>query len=179
MKVIFLDIDGVLNTSQTFIEIDNEFIKTGKRRIEIDLDRVERLKEIVNVTGAVIVLSSSWRSYGEMKNGEYVACSDKMAALIELFDAYGLKIYDVTPVDDDGIRQNEIYAWLKDKEIDSFIIFDDDSYSLQDFLHKELIKTSITGDKEMIMDMDDCIGICQGHVEEAIKKLIKNDMKER
>ena len=75
--------------------------------------------------------------------------------------------------------ENEIYAWLKYKEIDSFIIFDDDSYSLQDFLHKELIKTSITGDKEMIMDMDDCTGICKEHVEEAIKKLIKNDMKER
>ena len=70
MKVIFLDIDGVLNTSQTFIEIDNEFIKTGKRRIEIDLDRVELLKEIVDATGAVIVLSSSWRLSGKMENGK-------------------------------------------------------------------------------------------------------------
>ncbi len=171
MKVIFLDIDGVLNTSQTFIDIHNEFIKTGKRRIEIDLDKVQLLKEIVEITGAVIVLSSSWRSFGKMENGIYKPCNDKMVALIELFDRYGLEIYDVTPNDDHRIRQNEIYAWLKGKKIDSFVIFDDDSYDLQDFLHKELIKTSITSDDEMIRNMDDCTGLCRNHAREAIKKL--------
>ena len=51
MKVIFLDIDGILNTSQTFIDIHNEYVKTGLKRIAIDLDKLNLLKEIVNKTG--------------------------------------------------------------------------------------------------------------------------------
>ena len=55
MKAIFLDIDGVLKTltSQYFGDIN-----------EIDGDLVARLGRIVERTGAVIVLSSSWR-FGE------------------------------------------------------------------------------------------------------------------
>lgn len=47
MKVIFLDIDGVLNTDETIDRIDVEYIKTGIKRIEIDEFRVEYLKQIV------------------------------------------------------------------------------------------------------------------------------------
>lgn len=171
MKVIFLDIDGVLNTSQTFIDIHNEYIKTGVRRIEIDLNRLELLKKIVDQTGAVIVLSSSWRNFGKMEDGIYVPLNEKMASLIKLFNEYGLSIYDVTPKDVNRIRQNEIDAWLKNKDIESFIVIDDESFDLQKFLHKELVKTSFTKDNEMIKSMDDCTGLCEHHVKEAIKKL--------
>ena len=61
MKVIFLDIDGVLNTYQTFIDIYLEYKKTKIRRLEIDGDKVSLLSEIINLTGSKIVLSSSWR----------------------------------------------------------------------------------------------------------------------
>lgn len=171
MKVIFLDIDGVLNTAQTFKDIEDEVQKNGVRRIEIDLKRVGFLKEIVEQTGAVLVLSSSWRTFGEMENGKYVPHNKKMAFLIELLAAYGLFIYDITPVSPDGIRQNEIESWMKNKDIESFIVIDDDSFDLQKFLHKELIKTSLTGNDEMITDMRFCTGLCACHVKEAIKKL--------
>lgn len=171
MKVIFLDIDGVLNTTQTFIDIHNEYIENGIRRIEIDLNRLNLLKKIVDQTGAVIVLSSSWRSFGKMENGIYIPLNEKMVSLIKLFNEYGLSIYDVTPKDVNGIRQNEIDMWLQDKNVESFIIIDDDSFDLQKFLHKELIKTSFTADNEMIKNMDDCTGLCEHHVMEAIKKL--------
>lgn len=171
MKVIFLDIDGVLNTSQTFIDIHKEYIETGIRRIEIDLNRLNFLKRIVDQTGTAIVLSSSWRSLGKMENGVYIPLNEKMASLIKLFNNYGLHIYDITPKDPNGVRQNEIDAWLKHKDVESFIVIDDDPFDLQKFLHKELIKTSFTPDNEMIKNMDDCTGLCERHVIEAIKKL--------
>ena len=92
MKVIFLDIDGVLNTSQTFIGIHNEYIEKGIRRIEIDLNRLKLLKRIVDQTGAVIVLSSSWKNFGKMENGIYIPLNEKMASLIKLFNEYGISM---------------------------------------------------------------------------------------
>lgn len=48
MKVIFLDIDGVLNTNSNK---------------EISNDKLKLLSELVSKTGADVVLSSSWRNW--------------------------------------------------------------------------------------------------------------------
>ena len=48
MKVIFLDIDGVLNTNSDR---------------EISTDKLKLLSELVSKTGADVVLSSSWRNW--------------------------------------------------------------------------------------------------------------------
>ena len=174
MKVIFLDIDGVLNTSQTFIDINNEYKKTGIRRVEIDLSRVELLSNIVQETNSVIVLSSSWRVFGKMINNTFTPLNDKMKSLIEIFKKYNLLIHDITPYDKNRIRQNEILSWLENKNVDSFVILDDDPYDLQFFVNNGLIKTSTVNDNEMIKNMDHCIGLCENHVNEAIKLLNKN-----
>ena len=171
MKVIFLDIDGVLNTSQTFVDIHNEYKKTGIRRIEIDINRLILLKKIVEQTGAVIVLSSSLRKFGKMENGTCIPLNEKMADLIKLLKNYGLNIYDITPIDAKGNRQNEIDSWLKDKNVESFIILDDCSSDLKRFVNKELIKTNFTINNEMNENIDTCAGLCEHHVIEAIKKL--------
>lgn len=53
MKVIFLDIDGVMNSSTTM---------TGSEKMwEIHSVLVERLNRIIERTGAKLVLSSTWR----------------------------------------------------------------------------------------------------------------------
>ncbi len=54
MNVIFLDIDGVLN-SKIWNENHKEEIKRG---VLIDEDKVKLLKEILIKTGAVVVLHS-------------------------------------------------------------------------------------------------------------------------
>ena len=171
MKVIFLDIDGVLNTQQTFMKIYEEWKKTGERRTEIDLERVGFLKEIVAATDAKIVLSSSWRSALKIVDGKMESSRPKMIDLIKIFTEYDLTIYDVTPNDNKRWRENEIKAWLEENDVESFIILDDDSYDLQSFLHKELIKTSLTKDDEMVTNMEPITGLCKEHVEEAIKIL--------
>ena len=132
MKVIFLDIDGVLNTVNTFKEK-----KCGKIKIEIDEFRVEYLREIVEKTDAKIVLSSTWR----MKFGEnLVPLDDKAKELINIFSKYNLKFYDVTPIDKNRWRENEISSWLsQNREVSSFVIIDDDCFDLQTFKDSNLI----------------------------------------
>ena len=66
MKVIFLDIDGVLNSNDWYVyrrdyyEMDD--VKNQYPLYEFDPRAVERLNRIIKETGAKIVVSSSWRS---------------------------------------------------------------------------------------------------------------------
>ena len=69
-------------------------------------------------------------------------------------------------------REEQINLWLNDhNDVDSFVVIDDCSYDLQSFIGKELIKTSFTKDGEMLINMDDCTGLCKEHIEEAINIL--------
>ena len=60
MKVIFLDIDGVLNYTQWYVDDRNPGNLNGE---EGDLDPlcVNRIINICNETGAKVVISSDWR----------------------------------------------------------------------------------------------------------------------
>ncbi len=114
MKVIFLDIDGVLNSRA----YDRErTISDGN----IDLTRLPLLSKIVERTGARIVMSSSWRIHWD-KASE--ACDAIGEELNETFISAGLEIYDKTPVI--GDRAKEISAWIKvHPEVDGYVILDD------------------------------------------------------
>lgn len=57
MKIIFLDIDGVLNSRA----YDRK--RNWNEQTDIDETRLPLIKEIVDATGAKIVLSSTWRQH--------------------------------------------------------------------------------------------------------------------
>lgn len=59
MKVIFLDIDGVLNSRKY------DSVRNWNEQTDIDVSRLPLLGEIVAATGAEIVLSSTWRVHWE------------------------------------------------------------------------------------------------------------------
>ena len=63
MKVIFLDIDGVLNTGWWYTQMDRNTPK-DKYGYAFDPNSVANLKKIIDETGADIVISSSWKSFG-------------------------------------------------------------------------------------------------------------------
>ena len=90
MKVIFLDIDGVLNCDRT----------PNPRKFPYVVDRklLARFKRIVKRTGAKVVLSSTWR---------YDPAG--------LFSAkyHGIPFIGVTPDMPHRPRRDEILAWLK------------------------------------------------------------------
>ena len=130
IKVLFLDIDGVLNTGWWYSQMDRNTPK-DKYGYAFDPKSVANLKKILDKTGADIVISSSWKSFG----------------LLELEDMWkdrGLpgKIIGITPntVSDEmllnadldhmelfSIRGMEINEWLtkNGKHVSHYVIIDD------------------------------------------------------
>ena len=172
MKVIFLDVDGVLNNQRTFQSMYEHHQSTGEWLLEVDEEMVGRLANIVSKTNAEIVLSSSWRT-----GFSYDTCEplgERAQGLVDILSKYGLSIYSRTGHGKD--RTDEVEEWLYNhKDVDSFVILDDDSYDLQKFIGKELVKTSFTAPSEMVKDMSDCTGLQEEHVVQAIKILNGDD----
>ena len=122
MKVIFLDVDGVLNSKQ-----DGNSV-----RLRTD-SHLCLLREIVKATDAKIVLSSSWR------RGPVKAFKNLRNRLAE----YGLEIMDSTPVlFDYSCRGDEIRLWLDDKgqSVERFVTLDD-AADMAEFTDINLVQT--------------------------------------
>lgn len=113
MKVLFLDVDGVLNR-----EIENEdFFIFG----DIEFDCLLHLASIVEDTGAKIVVSSSWR-LPTLNDNPHI----KLDMLKKELSTVGLTIHDVTPDLVLEPRGSEIDEWLsKNPEVTNFVILDD------------------------------------------------------
>jgi len=90
MKVIFLDIDGVLNTNETIDIVDNYYRETGIKKIYIDEFRIEYLRKIVEMTDAKIVLSSSLRWRFKKVGDKCIARTKYAVEFINIFEKYGL-----------------------------------------------------------------------------------------
>lgn len=106
MKVVFLDVDGVLNNFSLIHQNGFHYI---------DPDMVGRVSVIVRQTGAKIVLSSTWRLAG----------SDR-----KLVDAalggQGMFVHDSTP-HLGSYRSQEISDWLRNNPgVERYAILDDD-----------------------------------------------------
>ena len=114
MKVIFLDIDGVLN-SYAYDRV------RGFNGSFIDSTRLPLLREIIDKTDAVVVLSSSWRRHWSR---EFLDCDFIGRQMIEQFYLADIEIYDKTPFE--GSRADDIRAWLDaNDDVESFVILDD------------------------------------------------------
>ena len=129
-KVVFLDIDGVLNTKWWYTQMDRNTPK-DKYGYAFDPNAVSNLKKIIDETGADIVISSSWKSFG-------------ISELEDMWQDRGLpgKLIGITPntVSDEmllnadldnmelfSIRGTEIKEWLTKhgKHVSHYAIIDD------------------------------------------------------
>lgn len=107
MKVIFLDVDGVL--------------KHGNSKIKVEDDKIELLKQIIDETKAKIVLSSDWRFWLGTDDEDVILLQEKLKSI-------GTEIMSSTPGSKHGYRGAEIYQWINEwqgEEIDKFVILDD------------------------------------------------------
>ena len=120
MKIIFLDVDGVLNTKSTKARCNGY--------IGIDENKLPFLKEIVDKTGAEIVLVSTWKEHWE-KLLERKYLQDAFAnQLDEKLNSVGLKVFDKTEDKRDGVwysRCEGILDYLAYHKVSSFVILDD------------------------------------------------------
>jgi len=174
MKVIFLDIDGVLNTSETYDKIYRSKGFLGIYDIEIDNFRLEYLKQIIEQTDAKIVLSSSFRYFFAKENNKIIPTNLKSKKVYDLFNRYGIEIYDTTPTEKQS-REEEIEFWLANRDdIESFIIIDDDPSMFENLLDK-LIQTSRVRLNYLMSFMKESFGLCERHIPEIVDRLNKKE----
>jgi len=159
MKCIFLDLDGVLNHFEKLTDPDipnhewnPDTLQSFGIALEIFPDLVEKLNAITDATGALLVLSSSWRK-------GYLA---DYADVVTKIRGSGVKAFIIgrTPWGDDMMcRGDEIQRWVHEHkdEIESYIILDD--FDDMGPVLDRLIQT------------DHSIGLTDEHVEKAIEML--------
>lgn len=117
MKVIFLDVDGVLNEAGSKSRSPHGFIG-------VDDDKVDVLKQIVDATGAAIVLSSTWKR-GWSANSDEI--DNDALYLDKKLARHGLRIIDKT-IDDTWNRGFGIKAWLDTHAVEAWLVLDDDKF---------------------------------------------------
>lgn len=165
MKVLFLDVDGVLNSRETFLRNHEAWQASGEPTKNprtfgwpmghLDETLIKRLNCICEKTNCSIVLSSSWRiisqlrdfgSWLQMKGFEYPhRLIDRTANL------------DLTG--EENRRGMEIKDWLDRntyRNISKYVILDDDCYDIINVHPKNLVHTNFVD------------GITEENVQQAI-----------
>lgn len=160
-KIIFLDVDGVLN-SHTTKDTCGFYIGIEDRKVKL-------LRDIVDATDAKIVLSSTWRLGFDYKGHRL---EGHIPYLKEKLDKFGLEIYDKTEqlTRDGGCRGREIHEWLtRHPEVDQWVVLDDEWFP--DFstygIYSHWVRTAFYGDGLTIDDVEDAIRVLNGELLEG------------
>lgn len=158
MKLIFLDIDGVLNNTQNIKKYRLFF--RGKRRLLVDVKPVFYLKKLLNEIekeklNVKIVISSSWR-LGTIP-------ADWKKLFLHYFNNAEI-VKGRTPYlyKDRGIEILELLEIAKEKGdmIDDYIVLDDD---IKDIINHINYKK--------VMKIDRRYGLTSKNIKEILKKL--------
>lgn len=128
MRVLFLDVDGVLN-------------RTGFRPAEsrglvswIEPELAVRLARAAAEHEARVVLCSDWR------------IGRTLAALREAFGEHGIELHDVTPSACGGGRWREIAAWLAANGVDAAAAaIVDDAFDMGELAHRHVRISPLRG----------------------------------
>jgi hypothetical protein len=127
MKVIFLDVDGVLNN-----------VADINRGVELEDSKLALYSHIVKSTDAITVLSSSWR----LSANDF----DEVESALLFYD---VKIHDVTPTlprymyGTPASRASEVQKWIDINHPEKFVVIDDVDDSLHIFGDK-FVKTDFS-----------------------------------
>ena len=123
MKVIFLDIDGVVCLHGS---------KNKNEKEIFDKNCCRRLKEIIDITECKLVLSSSWRLYDESIRYMFLQ--------FRKFDIDKKHFLGKTPLRDG--RGDEIMAYLKSHpQIGTYVVLDDQPFRCPKFPNDRLVLT--------------------------------------
>jgi len=154
MKIIFLDIDGVLNNDKYLdskenevdimrnyyhkykyeLDIDDEIsFFTQRRLLDIDFNKVDMIIDICNKTNAKVVIISTWKIY------------EFWSYIKEYLISYGLPIIDETN-DYKIFRGKEIQEYLDNHNVDDYVIIDDELFKDYDAFKEKLIQTDYYGE---------------------------------
>jgi len=156
MKVIFLDIDGVLNVIP---KSHDDFGGTFHE------DFVENLRQIIDETGAKIVISSSWRFSGLEWMQKMWQFRNLPGDVIDVTTAFADKKLNLNYWD--VVRGHEIKVWLDaHTDIENYVILDDDL----DMLDEQMNNYVQCSDNK---DHPDCIDLGYGLTKICAEKTIE------
>lgn len=152
MKIIFLDIDGVLNTGRweelclsEDINLEDQF------GITFDDISIANLRTIISRTNASIVIHSTWKLHHDVE------------WFVDMWNTRNLPgfIISTTPnIAPDYNKHNEISMWLKlHPQISQYVILDDEKEFVDPLSEHHIL-------------IDGFCGITMGNAEKAIKLLL-------
>lgn len=147
--VVFLDVDGVINSGRWLHTPRHRESRCDRMVREIDPVGVGYLNQLLDRSGAKVVISSSWRM---MANGDHKLFEEELRHRGFIGEVIGLTPIIGYP------RGNEIQAWIDATEFaGQFVILDD----MDDMLHLTpwLVRT------------DPRVGIQQPDVDRALEIL--------
>ena len=129
MKIIFLDIDGVLNSTSG----------TEPYISDMEVDKLVLLKQLIDISGSFGIVIISDRRYSEID----------MRNKIFSFNKYGIKVIGClrNPNDDlNDSRGKQIMDYLADskEEIERMVILDDNDDGISVLFEKEFILVNKT-----------------------------------
>ena len=112
MKVIFCDIDNVLNSIY-------RIVKYGENE-EIEKLKVKKLKKIIDATGAEVIIVSHANSFFKGTSFPEIR--------IKLIRQYGVNpIGELDNIVFGGKKESAVKKWIDDNKVDKFVIFDDEA----------------------------------------------------
>lgn len=146
IRVVFLDLDGVLNNHGYLLAHS----KDGWDPNGLDPKNIKQLNELLNWTGAKVVISSTWRLFHTLPHIETLLTAEGFEG----------EVIGKTPDLRGRPRGEEIQAWLEttDVDVERFVILDDDSD--MGALMPHLVRTSFS------------VGLTAAEVDAAAKVLL-------
>lgn len=147
MKIVFLDIDGVLNCTATYDRLRERNLPIHDDADWIEAELLARLDRICERTGALVVVHSSWRH-------KYNFRAERFNELFAKHKTKHIHVVDCTH----GERWDGIAAWVYQQKgrVVAHVILDDMSP------HEPLAAHVKTTERE---------GLTEEHVERAVAML--------
>lgn len=196
MKVIFLDNDGVICLANNWggrmkkqkiwggrkLSMTNREIPLQYRFDDFDKKAVQVLNEILNETGAEIVVSSDWRYHASLEElGEYY----KLQGIIKAPISTTSNLAEIEPdmwktlrfrADLELERSIEILHWLGEHpEVTNWVAIDDLNMSVDYLSHHFVSKNGLDekpGLTNFVLTSSDFEGIKQSGLKEEILKFL-------
>lgn len=156
MNIIFLDVDGVLNSEAKLIRLYNETHDMSLfNPVPFDEICLKNLEILVKSTNSKIVVTSTWRRTPELEE-----------RLIKALKDFNLdkEIIGYTPHIQDATRETEINEFLSKIDYKPHFIILDDSKDMDNLL-------------PYLIKIDSRVGLTTQNIEEAILKLPKPHIK--
>lgn len=133
--IIFLDVDGVLNTRRTCVHAPSGVY------VGVDEARIAILSNAMKQTGADgVVLTTTWKNMREDEE-DYIY-------LVKSLEKYGIKIHGKTKEERFSQREIGILRYLDlHPEIEEYVILDDQHFGFEDYskLYENFIDTQGRG----------------------------------